>query len=316
MSNTLQFSPDACGIGQKVEALADMFEVRAWLAPSAVSLADVADYLMDTSLVGDYETGKFPSQRIDPSTVPGGRDSQEFAEYVAEIVFDTYRERSRILDEQYPFDLAESVIRHDPSSGADGYRLLLAMVVDHSFHTRVWSQHEITSLFEDVVAQVLRTRFARGARMGANRGDFPTALRTFAAALELEASPSVPGFSHPDHANDEGVDAGAHIGWGDDRPGKLVFLGQATLAKQDAWKLKLAGVGRGAWTQWLVTGIVPTRFLAVAQHASSPVLEYLTHQDQNGDLVLDRLRLAPHVVVEGDAARFLSEFVSSATVET
>lgn len=310
MPHVIQFEADGCGLGQKLEALADFFELRVWLRADSIATADIADYVLDIDLLDEFERGRYPEQRLERDQEP----AQDYALMLAEQVFDRYVERQSALGDSYPFKLADQVL--SPRSPADdslGYLALLAIVGDHSFGARVRTQNQIAELFEHMVSGAVGTQLPLWARMGGNRGDFPTALGELAKALELTANLEGSDVPYPDRANDEGVDVAGHLTWRDERPGRWVVLGQVTVGKEDQWEMKLYSIQRLAWTSWLSTGVTPLRFLAVPQHVANPVLRKLTFGE--GDLVLDRLRLCRFLDLSTEVRKFVEDFRKEARLD-
>jgi hypothetical protein len=117
--------------------------------------------------------------------------------------------------------------------------------------------------------------------------DFRETVRRSGTAVGLQPTPTA-GVTLT-YAKEDGVDALAHLPWGDHRAGAWVFLGQATCGKSDSWAGKMGEPKPPTWKLLLNCGVLPLAFLAVPHHVEPSHWAKLT-QD-HGKVVLDRIRL-------------------------
>jgi hypothetical protein len=292
-TTTIKLVRDAYGTNARASAIADFVEVAclAGLAPSEDELRD---------RLKDSETS-LPAEKYvlfgeaDPATEEeeeqDGDANERYADS-ARRIFELLRERSRILGDRYPFELAASRLRLRAQHSGDSYLGLLAMTIAHAHGIRTAGDPK--RIFEETVARVLNVRGWKAANLArqtkAQRGaaTFEAALAAVCATCDLTAD--VAGVILSRAANDEGVDTVAHHSWGDDRAGRWTLIGQATLEKSDGWRKKLREPSPNLYRDLFREHVLPLPFLAVPHHVEPLHLEKLV-QD-SGSVVLDRLRLA------------------------
>ena len=286
--------PDTYGQYARASLLADYVELLA-LNRQSVGHATVADFLADSDhRLWDMEL--IQQARPDLSDEQSGSMSKDIEEARdrASIVFEQMRERKDVLGCHYPFTIADddsevwlpSYLDLESSS----YVSILMLTIAHAFEVK--SPHRPEKLFEEIVANVLRSRGLPSTRLAAHRRggrSFAEALRIACLEVGLKAAPdAVPRRAH---AQDEGVDVLCHLGWEEDpRPGSWGFVGQVTVGKSDSWERKIKEPSPDMWACLVGTRVPALPFLAVPHHVERRMMELLTVKGRA--IVLDRLRLA------------------------
>ena len=282
--------PDTYGRYARASLLADYMELLA-LKGRTTRRAAVADFLADAGWDLELIQSAEDSHTID-ERLPGLAEQLDEAREEADIVFQQMGERRDMLTDRYPFMVTEDEVSCvpslDPESSA--YVAMLALTVAHAFG--VTSPHPPEELFEEIVAEILRSRGLASTGLATHRRkhvSFETALQAACDEIGFKAAPN----AAPRHrqAHDAGVDVLAHLAWDEDlRPGSWGFIGQVTVGRSDSWERKIKEPSPRPWALRLGTVIPPQPFLAVPHHVERPMMEHLTCDGQA--LVLDRLRLA------------------------
>ncbi len=315
---TIEPRADAYGKEADGSALADYIELLA-LDSQSLTQADLADLIADN----DWKVrSRELFQAIPPVEDSGDeppedsvdRDLQEHpAAEASRRVFDIIHERATLLGSDYPFQMngARLERRSSRESCHDRYLCLLATTVAHAYS--VPTAISPRNLFEAIVAQSLATRFVLTVNMGEigrEEGDFARALELAANQLELQAAPDAA--PRRTHANEAGVDTLSHLHWRDLRPGHWVLIGQATCGKSETWARKVMEPTPDTWGPWMGSLVPPIPYLAVPHHVESHHLFQLTSTYRR--LILDRLRLCPHLSDLDSAQQTLLDEVLSQDV--
>jgi hypothetical protein len=284
---------DVYGTAARVSALADYCELVALKTRQALRYEEIQDRLRDAGIVLPPERLtdnllrlEFESEEDEPADAEPPGPDQRYADSTQRI-FDLLHERKRILDERYPFEVSVDSIAARPSAVAhEPYLALLAITTAHAH--AIPTANDPKKVFEGVVARVFKERGWLAHNVGGEgSAGFVEALRVACAECKL-----VPYFDDvllSVKARDENVDTLAHLHWKDERVGKWVFIGQATLEKSDGWERKLDEPKPRTWLKLLRAGAEPIAFLAVPHHVET--LHFKKLIEDSGRLVLDRLRL-------------------------
>jgi hypothetical protein len=287
---------DAYGTYARHSALADYGEVVAWRQGSFAE-ATLADLIRDNAWVrrlGDLM--RLPDDQVEEEAVEaaaeedgGGMDDEPWGAAASEV-FDLLRDRADTLGDSYPFTVTEVLERREPTgTHAELYLALLALTVSHAYDVACGDLNP-RQVFEESVEASLSAKGLLATNMGrAGResGQFDDAVMAAGEAVGLRPTPGAA--TRRVYANDEKVDALAHLRWDDDRAACWTFIGQATCAASDEWPRKLAEVAPNIWRDYLGIQTFPLPFLAVPHHVGRPMFDYLVRQEAR--MVLDRLRL-------------------------
>jgi hypothetical protein len=256
--------------------LADLVSDRSWIAK--------LDELFEGGSIkprGDFE---------EPADDDGEAAGEELGVAQANRVFDVLDERSDFLGEGYPFVVADDLqVKDGVNPRESPYVALLAITLAHAHKLEM--EHDPKQVLEDAVTSALTARGLEAINVGAisrEGHDFRETVRRSGTAVGLKPTPTA-AVTHT-HAKEEGVDALAHLPWGDPRTGAWVFLGQATCGQSDNWSAKIGEPKPDTWRALLNSGILPLPFLAVPHHVEPPHWSKL--MQDHGKLVLDRIRLA------------------------
>ena len=208
----------------------------------------------------------------------------------ADRVFNVLDERLDLLGDLYPFEVADDLtLKQGVNPRESPYVALLAITLAHAHKVEVAVDPK--QVLEAAVAVALSERGLEAVDVGAiSREEQDFRKTVMRSGTEVGLQPTPHDAVTLVHANEEGVDALAHLPWGDFRPGAWTFVGQATCGKSDRWNAKIAEPRPEAWKGLLNVGVLPLPFLAVPHHVEPPHLAKLV-QD-NGSVVLDRIRLA------------------------
>jgi hypothetical protein len=292
----LQANIDAYGTYARTSALADFAELYAWTA-GPLSEAALADLINDNGWVRRmHDLVRLPDDpredeavEMDEEATEGGVEEEPWSA-AAGSVFDLLRERADTLSDSYPFSVSDVLERRNGVGPyRDLYLALLALTLSHAYGVSC-DDLDPKQVFEDTVEATLSSRgllATNVGRHGRGRGYFDEAV--IDAGTEIGLRPTPTEGTRRVYANDEKVDAVAHLSWDDDRNACWTFIGQATCAASDEWPKKLGEPGPEAWRKYLGITVLPRPFLAVPHHVEQPMFEYLVGQD--GRMVLDRLRL-------------------------
>ena len=311
---------DAYGTYGRASSLADYLEITA-LAGMRLDRAGLADIISDKgwiSLMDELFTDPVPP-------APRG-DFEEEEEVEGDVddppgmpqagrVFDVLAERVEILSDLYPFDLSDNELSLKPGFDVRGsaYVGILAITLAHAY--RVSAPKDPKRVLEESVTIALAERGLAAVNVGevSRRPDtdFRATVTEVGQRVGLRPTPTA-AISNVS-ANEEGVDALAHLPWADSRPGNWVFIGQVTCGKSDTWKKKAGDPSPTSWKAYLNVGIRPLAFLVVPHHVEA---RHLTKLVQDTDrLVLDRLRLAHFRPTVTDDEAALVDAVLSVGVE-
>lgn len=287
---------DAYGTYARPSALADYVEVVASCV-GAFSEATLADLIKDNGWVRRmHDLIRLPDDRREDEPVEvgdieeeGGVDEEPWR-VAAAMVFDVLRDRADTLADSYPFNVTTLLERRE----VDGpysrlYLALLALTISHAYGIQC-DDLDPKQVFEETVEATLIARGLRSVNLGrAGRGgsSFDEVVLTSGESVGLRPTPRAAPYRV--YANDERVDALAHLPWDDSRIASWTFIGQATCAASDEWARKLAEPGPSIWKEYLGIGTRPQPFLALPHHVDRPMFDYLVKQDER--MILDRLRL-------------------------
>ena len=284
---------DRYGTYARESALADFLELQAFCGPRSMSESDLANYVDDTGWTAKAHpmvAGPFEAYGVDDAWADLGDidDPQDAALAQAIVVWEHLRDRGRILGALYPFDVDEAGLRLRPDVELGPYLFLLATAVSHAWKLEVPSDPRV--MFERFVTRTVGANGLLAGCVGDARrsGAFEDRIMDLGRELKLLPHPTEAFRSR--FANDERVDVVAHLWFGDERPGRLVLLGQATCADSDSWLKKFREPSPQKWRELLGVLVTPTPFLAIPHHAPSGYLSQLV-QEADG-ILLDRLRLS------------------------
>jgi len=307
----IQPNIDAYGTYARASALADYLEFRALLGDplGRPALEDMiadrwerkANELFVEGTGGpDGWQSTTEEAELDPEADLEGDPTldDDAATQLGRRVFDLLSERSRLLEDVYPFDLDDNsvVVRDGVDNFASMYVAILAVTLAHAYKVAVTDDGGVTidvkRVLEHTVTRVLHLISPPAVNVGeisrVSGSQFPETIRSAAKAAGLKASPLIATFKKA--ANEEGVDVLAHLPLGDLRTGVWTFLGQVTCAESDTWEGKIAEPKEALWKARLNTGVDPQCFLAVPHHVEPTHLGHLVAGSKR--VVLDRLRLA------------------------
>lgn len=282
MPSELEPNIDVYGSKARRSAIADFVELWA-LHGQHPTAAALGDYVRDNGWMRKWGEAY--------TAAPAPSDDEDVLEDALEAgddVFAILDERAELLGARYPFQREGQRLTFS-GAGDEPYVGLLCLTLAHAYRLVVSTPP--TSVFEDVVAQVVQNRVDRAVNFGRIRRDhpdFPSALLAIGRPLLLEPTPAAA--PHAIRAVDEHVDIVGHLDWGDSRIGKWSLVGQATCGSSDTWVGKMAEVPVGAWTSYLNTVIDPLALLAVPHHVEAGHFAYLVTGHRR--LLLDRARLA------------------------
>jgi hypothetical protein len=295
MTPTTELEPniDAYGSRARAGTLLDFAELRA-LAGTPATLEEIADYASDNSWLhklDDLDIAPSPPQE-DPDEAAnesvGSKGDQRA--HAVELMTHLISERAGALGDRYPFHLQRSHLESRESEQPLPYLVLLAITVAHAYRLDLRRGLDPREEFEELVARSLGTRFAQAVNFGsiARSMSFEEAVVEAGTRIGLRPTPRVG--MRAAAANDEKVDAIAHVDWGDGRIGEWVVIGQATCAKSDEWDTKLGSPSPADWMNYLGLTFQPLAFLAVPHHVTPAYFQRLMSSRHRA--VLDRLRLA------------------------
>jgi len=288
---------DAYGTYARASSLADYLEIST-LGGSRVDRAGLADLISDRSWIvkmdEHFTDPAPPAPRDDFEDDEAGDGEIEDPPGAAQAgrVFDVLAERVELLGDDYPFDLSEDEL--SLKSGFDirasSYVGILAITLAHAYPTTK-PPHNPKKVLENTVTLALAERGFEAVNVGEisrkPKTDFRATVTQAGQLVGLRPTPTA-AISNL-KANEEGVDAIAHLPWGRHRAGSWVFIGQVTCARSDTWKKKAGEPSVTSWKAYLNVGIHPVAFLAVPHHVEA---RHLTKLVQDTDrLVLDRLGL-------------------------
>ena len=270
---SIGLSADVYGSFARFSAAADFVELSALRSPRWVRQAELERRL-------DKDGIKLTS--------PLGPDPADAAQS-AGIVFDILNARSRILGDQYPFEITTRDGLRRRTTIVNSYRVLLALTIAHAYSLKCADPKE---LFEGFVERALQCIGLRTTTTGTSRGrtgtGFAGVLSAACKEVGLSATPDAAIVSSA--AKDEKVDTLAHLDWMDMRPGRWTFIGQVTIAESGQWEKKASEPKPKLWRRLLDETHEPSPFLAVPHHVEDRHLENL-HQREEA-VILDRLRFA------------------------
>jgi hypothetical protein len=296
----ISFDPDNYGTYARASAAADYVELAQLNGHPRLVRPRLADWIRDNAWAELFELHFVPFGT--PAVTPGPDDA-------AAYVFDILLQRKEILGPLHPFEVDENSIELGAVTDASKpYLYLLGLATAHTY-ALPGTSHGPT-VFELSVERVLSQRFqaVTAFRRHIGGGDgFPGAAKRATAAVTLPCAEYGADIPVSVHANDEGLDVLAHQPWGDPRPGRWVFVGQATVAKSERWKSKVNEPNVAQWAALITERAEVNGFLAVPHHIQD---------DHWGELLwakrvlVDRLRLARWL---GDLDPAEEQFVDAIT---
>jgi hypothetical protein len=295
----IQPTIDAYGTFARASNLADHLELLCLMGQS-LNRKGLADVISDRSwVVKMEELFDVPAPELredfeDPSEEEAAATADEPGTVQANRVFDILDERVELLGDLYPFEVGDQLGLKDGVIPRESpYIALLAITLAHAHGVEI--DENPTQVLETAVVLALAQRGLKAVDVaGVSRvgHSFAVTVERAAEAVELRARPSA--VVTMTHANDEGVDALAHLPWGDLRIGAWAFLGQATCERSDGWPAKIREPSQELWKRMLSLGAAPFAFLAVPHHVEPSQFSKLA--EDHGRLVLDRIRLARYRV--------------------
>jgi len=278
----LTFNPEIYGSKARRSALADYLELLVLRRSEPIRKGAIAD------LVEQNEDQVLYSDHFIP--VHGSRTVPTAGE-VADSVFALLAYRSDTLGDAYPFnssfDRIESVTLVPHHSQ---YLLFLGITVAHAYG--LVAGNDVASVFEYAVERAVATKVGLGTAFWRHHlagRSFWEAVASAAQHSELEAVAPGVNVAVSAWAKDEGLDVLGHLWWNDDRQGRWVFIGQATVGKSDTWEKKATDVRAPQWRKLLGLEFYPQRFLAVPHHIEADHWADLLYHES---VLLDRLRLS------------------------
>jgi hypothetical protein len=325
-SRPIQPVIDAYGTYARASCLADYLELLALhgLAPAESELADLIRDQGWATKLDELFTEPPPPPREefdDEDDLPPGSPSEDVGVPQAGRVFDVLSERAEILAELYPFELTTRLaLRAGFDLTESPYVSLLAITSAHAHQVEVKPAGAVKAIdpkqaVEAVVVRTLETLELRCANVGEaarTEADFRATVTKVGQAVGLAPTPDAA--VSLVNANEEGVDALAHLASTDARAGHWVLIGQVTCAKSDAWKRKLGEPSGPDWKAYLNVLVEPQGFLAVPHHVEGRQLTKLVHGGNR--MVLDRLRLTRLSPGVSDEERSIIEAVLAVGVES
>ena len=295
MSDPIQPTIDAYGRYARASNLADHIELLA-LQGRQLNRSALADVVSDRSWVAKldelFEGGSIKPRGDfeEPADEDGEAAGEEPGVAQANRVFDVLDERSDLLGDGYPFIVADHLqVKDGVDPRESPYVALLAITLAHAHKLKM--EHDPKQVLEDVVVAALSTRGLEAINVGAisrEGHDFRETITRSGTTVGLRPTPTEA--VTLTYAKEEGVDALAHLPWGDHRTGAWVFVGQATCGKSDSWSAKIGEPKPEAWKLLLNCGVLPLPFLAVPHHVEPP--HWAKLMQDHGKLLLDRIRLA------------------------
>ena len=271
---SLSFDPNVYGTYARFSATADFLELSALRNKNRV--------VREPDLARALDNGTIVVSPLGPRPADGSQ--------AASIVFGILEERARILKSLYPFSVSRANGLTAQGGGVAGYRILLALTIAHAYAVGSVDPRKV---FEGVVSRALQTLGLRSAVMGTSRargaGGFFGVVASACDDVGLGVT-AIPDVIVSCAAQDEKVDALAHLDLSDARPGRWTFIGQATIAQSDEWEKKAGEPKPKLWMKLINDTHEPLPFLAIPHHIEP---NHLRHLNERGDIViLDRLRLA------------------------
>jgi hypothetical protein len=231
----------------------------------------------------------------DAAAPPGVGDEEGSPQ--ARRVFDVLAERSDILGDLYPFDVSNKVALKTGTATEDSpYIALLTLTLAHAHSVEVQPDPAHPKVDpKQVLEAVVVGALSQLGLACVNVGEISRATNNFYATV-MQAGTAIGLQPTPDaaislkNANEEGVDALAHLARSDTRAGNWILIGQVTCAKSEEWKAKIAQPSGPDWESYLNVMVEPIGFLAVPHHVEANQLAKLVKGANR--MVLDRLRLA------------------------
>ena len=229
--------------------LADWVELNLLMDEEAVvSVVQVTDELAD--IPPDDSSDSERRFSLDEGTDAGSEGSRGFwetAEETADAGFDVLRDRAAWLGDSYPLDVdGETVVLQDDGPTRDVYRFLMLLRARQLYPDALCDGAEESGrIFESLVKHALgayadtahRVRFGvAGGRRGSGLPDpLPEAVEVIRQRMHEEQ-----GYVPPNAHGDYKADAIVWKPFGDELPGQLVLIGQATISEGDWIREKMA----------------------------------------------------------------------------
>lgn len=299
MSRPVQPAIDAYGTYARASNLADYVELLA-LQGEKLTLGQLADLIRDqgwtTKMNELFTTSPQPQEPEEEEEDEPESVGEDEGVPQARRVFNILEQRGDVLGDRYPFELTTWLslggtvdVRESP------YIALLAVTVAHAHGIEVKPEASRPALdpkqvIEAVVIRALETLTLTCSNVGeVSRAcsDFRETVTVAGKAVGLSPTPEAA--VSLINANEEGVDALAHLGSTDSRAGHWIFIGQVTCGKSETWKRKLGEPSSPDWKKYLNILVDPQGFLALPHHVEDHQLTKLVHGGNR--MVLDRLRL-------------------------
>jgi hypothetical protein len=279
---------DLYGSFADASCMADYLELLA-LTSGSLTQDELADAIDDADL--EHWSVRPTDWIIDENQTRDEKLEETEAGDASQRVFDLLDERASILGDRYPFRLIRGRLEYvsgtDPSGSP--YCAFLAIATVHAHQLSHWN--DAPRVFEDSVAGVMSDAGFATVNFGRQRRaapDFDTAVLQAAGSIGLAPTPTATERSVM--AQDGSVDVISHLDFIDGRKPTWCLIGQATCARSNDWKYKLAEPPRKAWAAYLNVEIMPSVYLAIPHHIEPPHLRVLMQSTEHA-MVLDRLRL-------------------------
>lgn len=278
---------DAYGKYARSSALADFLELRA-LAEKGITQADLQDWFRDSNLeleeliLTPGESAEEPDLGLDEKQTKELQIERDAAK-----VFAIISERSRLLKDNYPFEL-DAHGKLKAKTKTCPYLAILAITTAHAYS--IATENDPKQVFEDTVSNIFSGHWKK-----LNFGKLCRDKRDFAEAIEAASTE----FGFPMDAGaparhrytfDMKLDTLCYHSWLDNRPGKWALLGQVTCGRSETWEAKAMEPKSNPWAKVIGDEIEPIAFLAVPHHVEPRHLFELVQNTQR--MVLDRIRIA------------------------
>lgn len=269
---------DRYGTLARASSMADYLELLA-LNGRVCRRAELEDLIRDRG---------FSNKQVSKIDLPDALEDDEPVS-LSEAAYDCLDERADEVT-GYPFARDTSgQVRYTSGSRPEDlpYIALLSISLAHAYS--VETADIPNRVFETMVARAMGAHGMKVAQMGASGGQ-NFVERLAIASGELEVPADAGASSRRKSSNDNRVDIIGHLSWRDTRPGRWLYLCQATCAKSDEWLAKMKEPSPESWKRIFGNLALPQAFLAVPHHVEWRTLYDLTFDD--GRIVVDRLRLA------------------------
>jgi hypothetical protein len=296
-----KFDLDKYGSLARESLLADLLELESIQASSGKSRSefDLADFIRDASLENKLTSGwtqdlPFSKREIEEIFDDDDQDlSLTRADEQAQSVFNIIKERKFILGDFYPFDCGDSVSRtwQTPSIEHAAYLCFLELTLSHSFaHPRLSLPTADFELWCVSCFAELGYKTA-GMMSQLDAGTFYARLKAAETTLETVSFEPERVILRKRQQDAKADLLAIHQLARDSRPGRHMWVGQATCGSSDTWESKSKEPSVEKWKSLACSHFNPKSVLLIPHHAMRTHLGNLCH---DGCVpVFDRLRLVP-----------------------